>query len=166
MILVSLRTIAGHQFSDKTGKKQLGTDHDSQQRQIEQRLIRHISVHCTVGYADKLVGDKIYGDEKSYNKAQHPYRTEKVHWSFAKLADKDNRHQIQKALDEPSGTELGLAVLAWIVLHDLLLNIREACPLGNHRNVAMHLSIYFYGFHHILLISFQPAVEVVQIMNT
>ncbi len=44
----------------------------------------------------------------------------------------------------------------------LFANLVEAGPLGQYRNISVHVSVNLNAFHHLPLIGLQTAIEVVQ----
>ena len=54
-------------------------------------------------------------------------------------------------------------MLAFLVDDHLLADLGEPRPFCDDRDVAVHLAIDLDGFHHILLVGLEPAVEVVEL---
>src|SRR5689334_8926755 len=85
-----------------------------------------------------------------------------MHGPFSIAADEHNRSEVKRAVDESLPSELRYAEFPRSVLHDFLTDLFITRPFGNHRNVAVHFTIYFYALYYFLLICFQPTVEVMQ----
>ena len=50
------------------------------------------------------------------------------------------------------------------MVHHLLSNLCESCVLGQVGDIAVHLAVNLYVLHHILSVSLETAVEVVQVL--
>src|SRR5690606_12357946 len=107
-----------------------------------------------VGYADQFFYNQPDGDDKTCEKAEHTHRPEKMHRPLTEFTNEENRQQIQKSLDEPAGSEFCFAVFSWVVQHHLLTNARKPGPLGDYRDIAMHLAVHLDTFYHVLFIGF------------
>ena len=86
-------------------------------------------------------------------------------WLLAKLAEEPQRHEVEVAVHEAVEAKLRLAVLASLVVHNLLANLVEASVLGEIRDVAVHLAIDLNVLDDVLAIGFQAAVEVVEVLD-
>ena len=61
--------------------------------------------------------------------------------------------------------ELRLPVFPCLVVYHLLANLVESRILGQVGDKAVHLAIHLDILHHVLAVSLQSAVEVVQVLN-
>src|SRR3546814_5099313 len=52
------------------------------------------------------------------------------------------------------------------MLNNLLIDASETRPFGKHWDVSVHLPINFDALYHFFPVGFQPAVEIVQVMDT
>ena len=51
-------------------------------------------------------------------------------------------------------------------MHHLLAYLGETCILGQIRYVSVHLAIHFNILHHLLAISLEAAIKVVQVLDS
>ena len=107
-----------------------------------------------------------YGNHREEADEKH-YRTEEsehVHRLLAEAAEEPQRDKVEIAVYETVEAELRLAVFARLMMHNLFADAVEARVFRKIRDVSVHLSIHLDILYHILAISLQSAVEVVQVM--
>src|SRR6188768_3638946 len=96
------------------------------------------------------------GAEQNGDSAEH---TEEMHRFLPESAYEQDRQQVQEAIDKSLQPELGATILPLAMLNDFLGDLRESSPLGNERNVPVHLTIHCNIFYNRRMIGLQPAIK-------
>ena len=86
VVVIPVRTAAGDHFADEAGHKQLCSQQDGNQSQIEKRLVGYWSEIQPLALLHKLVDNEPQCDEASCEKHQYPGKTEEVHRFLAESA--------------------------------------------------------------------------------
>ena len=119
-----------------------------------------------VGQAPELIDTDDERSHKAYQEHNGTQETEDVHRLLTERRKEPQRQQIQVAVHKTvQPHELRRAVLAGLVLHHLLANLRKASLLGQIGNVAVHLAVHLNVLHHRFTVGLQAAVEVVQVLD-
>ena len=106
--------------------------------------------------------DHYHGD-KSDEEHQTSHQTEEMHRLLAELIEEPKRHEIQITVHKTVETELRGTELTLTMLHHFLSDLRKACILSQIRDIAVHLREDLDILHHLIPISLQTAVHVVQL---
>src|SRR5438477_3068089 len=106
----------------------------------------------------KLCHTKISRGKKSKQEHNCSDESEKMHGPLAELRNEHNGEKIEKAVHKPFPSKLSNAIFACTVLNNLLTDFIEAGPSCNYRYVAVHLTIDFNMFDHLMTICFQPTI--------
>ena len=114
----------------------------------------------------KFVYAKISCGSKTNDEHDCPDEAEQVHRSSAKARYEHNGKQIEEAVQKSFDAEFCVAVFARKMFNDFFPDFPEAGFMCNHRNVAMHFAIHFDAFYNIAAVCFEPAIEVVEIIDT
>lgn len=88
-----------------------------------------------------------------------------MHRLAAKLRDKPQTQQVEITVDKTVQAKLRSAIFAGLMVHHLLADACKTRIFGKIRDIAVHLAINLDVFNHILAISLQTAVEIVQILD-
>lgn len=89
-----------------------------------------------------------------------------MHRLSAELGNEPQAQQVKITVDKTVQTKLRCSVFAGLMVHHLLADACKTRILGKIRNIAVHLAINLDVFNHILAISLQTAVEIMQIRDT
>ena len=82
---------------------------------------------------------QIQGDDKTGKESHRTHKAEEVHRAVAELRDEIDGQQIQIATHETAHAELTCAILALLMVYDLLPYVAETIHLGDDRDVTVHL---------------------------
>src|SRR5665213_1863041 len=147
--MISFGSVSGYQFSKKSGKKKLRTDHHCDQGNVKQRSLRH---SCLVKKEFGKCEIKNYNKPKK-KKGSSP-QTKKMHWIFSELSDEHDGSEIKKSIDEAGPSKFGHSIFSGTVFYYLLAKFFEPGPLCDQGNIAMHFAIYFNVFYHFAFVGF------------
>ena len=89
-----------------------------------------------------------------------------MHRLLTEFGGEPERDQVQITVYEAVQSEFGRSVFAGLVFHHFFADLAESRDLGKVGNVAMHIVIDFYVLDYDVLVSLQPAIEIVQVRNT
>ena len=70
--------------------------------------------------------------------------------------------EVEITVDKPFKSEFRSAKFSFPVLDDFFPDPAESCLAGNNGNIAVHFTVHFNGFHYIIAIGFQAAIEIVK----
>ncbi len=166
MIFVAFRGVTRNQFSEETCHEELRTDDHGRQRQVEVGRLGHQPVGHAVVHVVQLADSHDDDGDEAEDEHQRTQKAEKVHGLDAEGGEEPQGYQVQIAVEETvQPAELGLAVLARLMVHHLLADFLEAGVLGQVGDVAVHFAVDFDVLYHLVAIGLQSAVEVVQVFD-
>ena len=126
-------------------------DAEQQQRAVAQGLAEGQFHHRQVGQ---------HGEARQERDRAEP--AEERHRAAREPRQVQDRDQVQEPSEVALEPELGHAVDAGPVVHDLLLDAAVALPLGQQRDVAVQLAVDPDGFHDLAAVRLDARVEVMQ----
>ena len=79
---------------------------------------------------------------------QGPKGSKKVHGLLPEPTYKSDGEQIKETIDESFKSEFGIPVFTLTVLNYFFRNACKPSPLGDHRNIPVHFTIYRYVLYY------------------
>ena len=118
-----------------------------------------------VEYDYTFVANDPEGDDESKKKGKCTQGSKKMHGFFNKTHDKSNGNKIKKSINESFKSKFTPSVFSRVMCNYLFTDPVETIPLGYDWNIAMHFSIYTNTMNNFRTVSFQPAIEIVQLYS-
>lgn len=125
LIFVSLRSIAGYQFSDESGKEELCTDNHGCKSQIEIRTVCNQSVRITGIQVVQLVDSYDSYSYETENKHDRTQEAEDMHRLDTEFRQEPECEQVQITVDETVQSEFCLSVFSCLVVNHFFAYLAE-----------------------------------------
>ena len=119
LIFIAVSRVANHQFAEEACQEQLCSNDHTGECQIKYRLLCDVFFRNSLRQAIHFVPAQIEKRQKSNHKNHATQTSKKVHGFFSESGNKNNRLQIQKAIDKTIPTEFGYTMFARVVLYYL-----------------------------------------------
>ena len=88
-----------------------------------------------------------------------------MHGLYAKFGKEPQGNQVQVSVYKTVEAKLGHAIFACLVLHYFFADAVESGIFGQRGDLAMHFTVHFDVLHHVLTVSLESAIEVMQILD-
>src|SRR5687768_14822795 len=109
-----MRSITADKFCEKAREEKLCSNNEYQYPKEKSRPVRN-----TDDILHILQYTEVCQDAETCQKKQNPKCSKEMHWSFSKLADKHNRHDVEKTIHHPFPTKFCFSKFAGLMLHNL-----------------------------------------------
>ena len=149
----------------KSGEEELGAYHHHCQRDIEIGRVGYESLLDAVGKAVQLVGTKYERRNESDEEHDGAEESEDVHRLAAEAAQEPQCDEVEIAVEESVQAELRRAVLACLMVNNLLADFVESGVLGEIGYISVHFAVHLDVLYYILAVGLKSAVEVVQVFD-
>ena len=143
-------------LAKKTDGKELQAKQNKQGSEEQQGSVRQVLI---VKYPHIY---QVYGDNTTGTDETHAEASEEVHGSLKVDVDKQQREQIQKAVDKSGKPEFGFSEFSGVVRDYFFTDCLEPFPFGQCRNIAMHLAVELNILHNLPSIHLQTTVEIMK----